>query len=519
MRLHLSRRAYLLIFAIVFLYMAINVGLAWTWLNRPFSGFLHQNRVVSYMGLPHWENRQPRIGSDALKRGDVIQQVNEQTITSSAALIKESRLLPIGQSLAYQSEGSWRPVFLAVTRFTNQDFTQLVMIPAFVSFILLLIAGTTVFLKPELPAVMLFVLFIMAQVIYLTSFPEFMSHPFWWLHWVLAYLGKIVIPLFLLHLLLLIPSPRHSLLKHPLVAIMLYFPLVPALIHLPILLGQPETTLTFERLINSYSILYGLLGVSFLTETIFRAARLKLRQQAGILLCGLLGPAVLLILLSLTNVMSNADISLVYTILEKYGFVGLPVAVAITVIRYELFDIKRTRQNHFLYLRVIILALLGYLFFIIMISPFATSLTQLGWRDGVTIILTVVAYYVALRPLYYQVRDYMTQRQYGSIEDLRAGYRILSAALVEVKSKRDLERLISWELPSDFRLRSAELVPSDRPRSPFAYQLPLAVNNVFLGTLFLGSKINGENFTGSRDRNFARGSKAAFSRPMESGTG
>jgi len=55
--------------------------------------------------------------------------------------------------------------------------------------------------------------------------------------------------------------------------------------------------------------------------------------------------------------------------------------------------------------------------------------------------------------------------------------------------------LVSWNLATDFNLQAAEISTRGVANIPYALRLPLEVNNVNLGTLFLGPKLNGDTFS------------------------
>ena len=184
-----------------------------------------------------------------------------------------------------------------------------------------------------------------------------------------------------------------------------------------------------------------------------------------------------------------------HVILGHYGFIGVPLAVAVAVIRFELFSIKHTNRSHSYFMSAIIVALVGYFILLGLIRSISVHIGQFFAGDLIVMLITIPVYYV-VRPVYGKTRHWIKQQIYGNVDDFKVGLRIFSHELIKVNSRRDLETLVSWGIVSDFRLKSAELVFTTRPTIPYAISLPLTVSNVFLGTLFLGAKINGTNFTG-----------------------
>jgi signal transduction histidine kinase len=479
-----------------FIYVIINAHLSSQWVNQPFAGFLHQNRTVIKQGLPDWEINQPRIQEISLKEGDIILAVNGQTVSSSEWLTNYLRQLPVGQMVTYfflNREGKIRPDRLAVAQFRSQDFFQLVALPAFVAFVLLMTAGATAHLRADLLAVKLITLFTLALVFYLASFPSFILNQFFVLNFIIGWTGKIVMPSLLLHFLLVVPRSRNGLRKWPFLLPLIYLPVLPGLIHIPILLIDPTSTRNFDIFINLVTVVYAVVGFASLLDIIVLAKEDKLRRQALVLLLGLILPACLL-LFSLLWSYSSVTYETIYKNLEQYGFIGMPIAVVIAVIRYEMFGIERTNLTRLVYMGAVVLALFAYFILIAFVQPVATNLFQFQPEDG-TIILTTTAVFFLIQPLYRRTSDWFRQRAYGNIEDFRVGLRLFSRNLLNIKSRRDLESLVSWEVVSDFRLRSAELTPSSRPTTPYALALPLKVSNIPLGTFFVGTKITGKGFT------------------------
>jgi signal transduction histidine kinase len=147
-------------------------------------------------------------------------------------------------------------------------------------------------------------------------------------------------------------------------------------------------------------------------------------------------------------------------------------------------------------LRLFVAALLGliaggYVWLLLQFSPITQGLlADFSTVDGV--IMLSAAGLVFLPRL---VRRWLEHSFDASLTDFKIGLRLFSRELIKVKSGRELESLVSWELPSNFRLRNAELAFQHNPRSPYALRLPLAVSNVSLGELFLGTKIDGKEFS------------------------
>jgi signal transduction histidine kinase len=481
---------------LLLVYLIINVNLSSRWIGQPFAGFLHQNRTVTWYGLPGWQASELTIRPVKLEEGDLILKVNGQIVPSSTWLADYIRRQPPGQMVTYtflQRNGQEAEVSLAVTTFRSRDFFLLVALPAFIAFIILLTAAVTLYLRVDLLAVRLITLFNLALICSLASFPGFMLGPLPAINLLATWAGKIIMPSLLLHFVLVMPGPKKPLTAWPFLLPLIYFPVLPGLVHLPNLFLEPETTRNFSAFINLITFVYAGVTIVLLLKLMLRTKEAKLQKQAFVLLLGLILPATSL-LVGLIWSYSFINDELIYKNIEQYSLVGLPIAVVIAIIRYELFGIERINRTRFFYMGAIILALFSYFTLIVFTQPVATNLFQLQPGD-LTVILATTGAFLLVRPLYRKTLDWLRQRTYGSTEDFRVGLRLFSHHLLTVKSRRELEALVSWDVVSDFRLRSAELAVGNRPTIPYAVALPLKVSNVFLGTLFIGTKINGTNFT------------------------
>jgi signal transduction histidine kinase len=478
-------------------WLLINFGLSWLWIGQPFAGFLHQNRVITESNLPGWETRERTIREMKLDEGDVILAVNSQTLFSSEELISYVRRQPVGQPINYllrSPAGQLAKITLSVVRFTGQDFLQLVVIPAFFAQLGLIVAAAAIYGHAESIQARLFGLLSVALVYALVSLPDFTVGWLFLLTFFGALVGKLVLPPLLLHFLLVFPQPRPVLKDWAALLPLIYLPILPTLIYLPTFVNRSEVNGSFNQIINGYTAIYVVVGAGLLLEATIRTRTTQTRSQAGVLLAGLVLPLFLAVSLNLF-LEDSTNRKLIFEALERYGLIGLPIAAVVATVRYQLFELKRNQQLYRLYLKAIGATLAGYFLIIAFINATIINLEFIRFEDFNIILLTAGPFFL-LRPVYRQIRRRLEQRFYGNIENFRIGLRLFQQELIKVKSRHDVEALISWNVPADFRLRNAELTSGGRPSSPYALQLPLATNNVSLGTLFLGAKISGEEFTG-----------------------
>lgn len=137
-------------------------------------------------------------------------------------------------------------------------------------------------------------------------------------------------------------------------------------------------------------------------------------------------------------------------------------------------------------------ALIQLLVLFLLIYPELTGLRQIDRHDQIVILLAAVLFaglYIAHRTGWFK------DRFDKSLADLQSGLWIISQELHQATCREELEATVNWEFPSNLGLQSAELSFKDRASGPYALRLPLTVNKVSLGTLYLGPKIGGEKFT------------------------
>ncbi|HXW00979.1 MAG TPA: HAMP domain-containing sensor histidine kinase, partial [Anaerolineae bacterium] len=366
-------------------------------------------------------------------------------------------------------------------------------IPAFFAQLGLITAAVAVYGQAESVQALLFGLFSVALVYALVSLPDFTVGWLFPLTFFGALVGKLVMPPLLLHFLLVFPRPRQVLKDWPALLPLIYLPILPTLIYLPTFINRPEVNGSFNQIINGYTAIYAVVGLGLLLEATIRTKTAPTRPQAGVLLAGLVLPSILAVSLNLF-LDDPTNRKLIFETLERYGLIGLPIAAVVATVRYQLFDLKRSQRLHRLYLRAIGATLAAYFFIIAFINVTTINLEFIRFEDFNIILLTAVPFFL-LRPIYRQIRQRLQQRFYGNIENFRIGLRLFQQELIKVKSRHDVEALVGWNIPADFRLRHAELSSRGRPSSSYALQLPLSANNVSLGTLFFGAKISGEEFT------------------------
>jgi signal transduction histidine kinase len=380
---------------------------------------------------------------------------------------------------------------IANSMWVQPHFSRQVAFDIFVALMVLVIAGTTAYLRPHREQVELFTFFSVALALSLSSFPDVVGGHLVGLNFFAGYTGKILMPVLLLHFLVLFCRLEKELTERSFLLPLVYLPVLPALVHTTILFFHTITAQNFNVIVNGYASLYAMLGFALLIKITYQAGDYQFQKQAFVLLLGLtLFPA--LLLFNLIGSLNND--TLTTQIWPGYGVIGIPLAIVVAVNRYELFGIARVNRSHFFYLRAIILAVIGYVVLLGLVAPTARQVDIFDAPD-MLIILEAALLFLVLRFLYrIGQHRWFEYHFHNTMEKLRASLRIFSHDLLQIKTVRELEALVSWNIPPDFGLVHAELSLNNTPSYAYALRLPLSAGQVAMGTLFLGPKINGHEF-------------------------
>lgn len=500
---YLWRIFFLSLIAVTLLFIIANLWVSWQWLNQPFAGFLQQNQVITVSRLPGWP-----AWEKGIETGDIILKVEAQPLpTPFFSSLDYLRHHDPSQTVTYllqKTDGRELEVELGPVLFTMQDFAQWVFIPTFMALIALTSSGVLGYVMPGRPPVTLFGLLTLATIYATISLPELaLTQATFYINFFAGRIGGILTPPLLLHFLLCYPFTRKKLQTWPFLLPLIYLPVLPSFIHLFVLLDQPEAWPTFEKIRTLYTALYLLSGVGLLSHAVSVGSS-PIRKRAIVLLIGLMLPLTLFLLNGLEILTAFTPI---YEMAERYILWSVPITVALALFRYDFLQKERVSHKHVLFtatlggLLAICLLLFGWT------GPIPIGFKRLQGQDYGFILITVGLFYMG-RLAFQRFRHWWASRHLRySVEDFRVNVRILSRELLKVKSHHELEALISWNLATDFSLQSAEISTRNMPSSPYALRLPLKVNNVSLGTLFLGSKINGEPFSKQEQNIFGEAQK------------
>lgn len=491
------RNFFLLPIGLTLLYLAFNLYIGAQWVDQPYAGFLHQNRVIltsSALEANSTDDSSPQ--AITVSKGSIIAAVDRQPVPSSAWLIDylQQSQESLHEYSLLRPDGRLTSIKLPVVIFDWQDFIQMVAIPALVGMLILITAGAMIYIGYNLFITRLFALFCLVLAFPLISFPALAPSGLAPFSSGLALVSTIMLPSLLMHLLLLVYQPNRVLEKWPFLLPLIYLPVVPGLIHLPQLFSDPVAHRNLMAVIAGYTLIYTAAACFLLLMVMLKSRTWPSRTRAVILLLSLTFPTFLL-LINLSLAVDRQPQQLLLWTPNRYWFACVPFAAFWLAVRYEDFGFKVAQRSYLLYLRTLLIGLLSYICLITILNPAMSAPALVHWQD-IPIILIGAAIFFVVRLLAGNLSHLTAGWIHGSIVEFRNGYRLVARNLTRVESRRDLERLVGLDLPSDFRLRGAEITATNKEasiRHTLAY--PLMVNNVQVGTLYLGEKIGGNPFT------------------------
>ncbi|MDX1521337.1 MAG: HAMP domain-containing sensor histidine kinase [Anaerolineae bacterium] len=379
-------------------------------------------------------------------------------------------------------------------RFTQQDYMKETLLPSLIGLFVLGVATVLVQINPRSPAITLFGFLTLSVVFLVLSQPAMGTGLFGSPTFAAHYLGTIIIPPLLLHFLLLFPYRRRALLRQPYVLPLIYLPVIPGVIHLATV-SAADTMPNFSHLLDVYTAVYISVGVGLLMQSLWRG-KFLIRKRATVILAGFMLPFGFTVYFALVGFFDQPlEPTVMYELSQRYIFWSIPISIAFAILRYDVLGKRRVGHQYILYTGIIGGLLTISLLLIGEVSSVRIGFGRLATEDYRTILFTIVGVF-ALRYFHHRFRRWQAKRTMRqNLDDFKVNVRILVSELLKVKSRHELESLISWNMATDFALQSAEISARDLASSPYALRLPLAVNNIPLGTLFLGPKISGETFS------------------------
>ena len=335
-RRHVVSRLILLTLVVsVAVISVISVTRAMTWADRPFAGFLVNERLVlGNIGQYHW------TGTEAgLKWPDKILRADGRAMTSMGDLDETVRRAELGTAIVYavEREGRIREVTVRTMRFGWDDLLMTFGI-TFVSGLVYILIGVTVFvLKPDTKVSWAFLSACVSLSLFaITSFDIQSTHAGFIRIYLLV---NTFWPAAFLHLGLVFPARREFVGRHPAIQVAPYA--LSTLLLLPLELLYPHPAfLVLYQLVRLYGILSAVTMLVSTLEAYFRGASVLARQRAKVVLFGAALAFPLPALASYLSLFGGEYVG--FTIQNNFLAIPIavfPVSVAYAIAKHNLFDV------------------------------------------------------------------------------------------------------------------------------------------------------------------------------------
>jgi len=323
---------------------------AFSWLNKPFPGFLvYQDPLLGSFSSREW------TGSKAgLKFLDRIVTVDGQPIREGDEIVQAVKVKKEGSPVHYlvDRSGERREVTVPVAIFTLKDFLLIFFITFLGGLIFYALGFIVYFMKPDMRMSWVFLLACFGQAIYMaTGFEIQSSYTFVRLHHFIVGLY----PAFFFHLGLIFPERKKILNRFWALEYLIYLPaLILAVVFVVHFSGggqisdsnsasSVKTYLKIVSMTTPFRLFCFLSLIVFVLHSLFKAAEIQSQQRARMILFGVTiaaAPSVILMALAFFLKVTFPWNFLVFFL------VFFPASIAYSIIRHNLFDvdtiIKRT---------------------------------------------------------------------------------------------------------------------------------------------------------------------------------
>ena len=345
-RLPLITKISRLLFATVILSGLVTSGIsfinAYTWLDRPFTGFmLNARMIVQDTGLPYWTGVQARLNYP-----DRVLSANGIKLASRKDLDKVVKASRLGDPMVYEFErdGKISTIAIRTMTFSRFDFTLIYLIP-FVSGLIYLLLGFVVFImKPDTKVSWAFLSVCLFLSLHITTSFGVVSGQVGLLR--LQILASGLLPAALFHLALVFPTKRARIERQPAFLLVLYIISLVLVVPYEWLYPVPAF-LIFLQLLRVYLILGVLALLGSILEAFFKDFSALARQRAKTVLWGaaLAFPLPALVVSLPVLGMAFKDLAIQDNFLPL-PLILFPAAIAYAISKHNLFDvdvyIKRT---------------------------------------------------------------------------------------------------------------------------------------------------------------------------------
>ena len=301
------------------------------WVNKPFAGFLMNERMVTgNVGQYHWPGTQA-----GLRYPDKILTADDQPISSRRDLDRVIQRMRLGESINYTINRGGRLIELSIPtqRFTWLDLVMTFGV-TFVSGLALLFIGCMVFLvKPDTGPSWSFLLFCFFLGAYAITAFDIQST-----HWGFARLYFFVlafVPAAAIHLSLVFPERSRLVDRHPTIALVSY--LLSAVLITPLEIFYPRQPFMIPyQMILAYLFIGALAIAGSSLLSYFRRTSALARQRAKVVLAGATLAFPLPALAQYLSLFGGVPVQNNFLAIPVIAF---PASIAYAIVKHNLFDV------------------------------------------------------------------------------------------------------------------------------------------------------------------------------------
>jgi len=332
--------------ALVLLFLAVGAKClleAVEWINRPFPGFLLNERlVVTGIGRPHWTGTEARLGYP-----DRITHVNGVQVNSVKELNDVVQRTPVGQTVTYVVSRNNGALTLAIPTmlFGFDDFLNIFVLYFLTGLFYGLCATLVFIMKPDQEVSWAFFLATFFAGLYsLVNFDVIATHQ----GCIRLYLAaSALFPAGTIHLSLIFPEPHRLTQRFPFIKWIPYAVAAALIALLQVLYPRPEVARVY-RVVTIFTLVCAASLVISALQAFYTSSSAIARQRAKVVL---FGAALALPLPALANVLTIYNVAFVDVKFFSNPWLRLPLiifpaSISYAIIKHNLFDIdvyiKRT---------------------------------------------------------------------------------------------------------------------------------------------------------------------------------
>ena len=447
------------ILASVILISAIGVVKAASWVDRPFAGFLVNERLVlGNIGQYHW------TGSAAgLQWPDKIVGANGQPIRSMRELQGVAQSVIVGTPIIYtvEQDDQRRDVTVPTMRFTWNDLLMTFGVTFVAGWIYVLIGLAVFLLKPDTKVSWaFFVACVSLSLFAITSFDIQSTHAGFIRIYLLV---NALWPAAFVHLALVFPARREFIERRPYLQVAPYAVSILLTIPLEILYPQPAFLMVY-KLVRLYGILSAIAVFVSTLEAYLRGASVLARQRAKVVL---FGAALAFPLPAIAYYVSLFGGDWVWFTIQN-NFLAIPITVfpacvAYAIARHNLFDVDVYIKRAVGYAALTAVVAVGYLSTNTLISTFFLR-PLLGERgDTAAPIVFAVLIVFLFHPLSRRIQQAVDTLFFRKGYDYKGTIRSVSNALTSMLNLDQIMTKVVETIRREMFVETVGIVVLDEP--------------------------------------------------------